>query len=238
MVGRRSIRLALALVCAAPLVAAAQAPVIQSLDASTDIVISPANPTTGDDVKLHIVSVGFVFDLQNTARFSRSGNTFTLDSIIGPLSPRPPEGLFSADVDLGTLPSGSYHVVVQNDLGTISKTFTVVVPQHSLSLDGGRFSVVLFHNVDEFGGLSVPAQQFSDLSGYFWFFNDQNPEVTVKLLDGSAVNGHFWLFAATMTDQPFSLEVTDTQCPACAPKVYVNPAGKTLNFIDLEAFPQ
>jgi hypothetical protein len=239
MAAQRSIRLALALLCAAPLAVAGQSPLVQSLASSADIVISPARPTSVDHVKLHLVSIGLVSDLQNTARFDRSGNTFTLSSTVGPLSPRPPEGLFSADVDLGVLPSGTYKVVVENDAGTISKLFAVFVPPNVLSLDGGRFVVSLGRGtLSQGGGLFSPALQLSDLSGYFWFFDSENAEVTVKLLDGSAVNGHFWLFAATMTDQPFILQVIDTQCPACPPKLYINPAGKSLNFIDVDAFPK
>ncbi len=240
MAAQRSIRLALALLCAAPLAAAGQSPLLQSLASSADIVISPSLPTSVDHVKLHLVSFGLVSDLQSTVRFDRSGNTFTLSSTVGPLSPRPPEGLFSADVDLGVLPSGTYKVVVENDLGTLSKSFAVLVPPNKLSLDGGRFEVLLGRDNPSSpgGGLFSPALQLSDLSGYFWFFDSENAEVTVKLLDGSAVNGHFWLFAAAMTDQPFTLSVSDTQCPACAPKLYVNPAGKSLTFIDVDSFPK
>ena len=63
-------------------------------------------------------------------------------------------------------------------------------------------------------------------------------EVTVKLLDGRAVNGHYWLFAASMTDQPFVIQVIDTRSgctgPACI-KTYASAAGKNQNFIDLAA---
>jgi hypothetical protein len=246
---RRSAHLALALLCAAPLTLAAQQqdPVfqpVQPLSSSAEILISPTHPTASDDVRLHVVSYGFLFDVQHAARFYRSGATFTLDSTVGPLSPRPPEGPFAADIDLGVLPAGTYHVAIVNDLGTLTQSFTVApapAPPNPnvLSLDDGRFSVSLGRGTPSEGNLPLaPALQLSDLSGYFWFFDSQNAEVTVKLLDGSAVNGHFWLFAASMTDQPFTLQVIDTQCPTCPSKLYVSPAGKNQNFIDVEAFPK
>jgi hypothetical protein len=241
---RRSVHLALALLCAAPLAAAAQQqdPVfqpVQTLGLNAEITISPAHPTTVDDVHLHVVSIGFTGDAAHTALLYRTGNTITLNSTVGPLSPRPPESLFSTDIDLGTLPAGAYQVDVVNDLGTLAQGFSVTAPPNVLSLDGGRFAVSLGRGTPaQGGGLLAPASQLSDLSGYFWFFDSQNAEVTVKLLDGSAVNGHFWLFAASMTDQPFTLQVIDTQCPTCPSKLYVNPAGKNQNFIDVQAFPK
>jgi hypothetical protein len=243
MAARRSVHLALALLCAAPLAATAQQdPVfqpVQILSWNADVTISPAHPTTVDAVHLHVVSVGLTGDPAHAARFYRSGTTFTLDSTIGPLSPRPPEGLFATDLDLGTLPAGAYQVQVVNDLGTLTQGFTVTAPPNVLSLDGGRFAVSLGRGTPAEGTIPLaPAFQLSDLSGYFWFFDSENAEVTVKLLDGSAVNGHFWLFAATMTDQPFTLQVIDTQCPTCPSKLYVNPAGKNQSFIDVQAFPK
>jgi hypothetical protein len=31
-------------------------------------------------------------------------------------------------------------------------------------------------------------------TGYFWFFEDTNVELVVKVLDGRAINGHTWVF--------------------------------------------
>jgi hypothetical protein len=64
-------------------------------------------------------------------------------------------------------------------------------------------------------------------------------ELTVKLLDGRAVNGHYWLFAASMTDQPFVLQVIDLRdaCTGAAcVKTYAGTAGQNKNVIDLAVF--
>ncbi len=88
------------------------------------------------------------------------------------------------------------------------------------------------------GGQAAAGVEISDQSGYFWFFGSSNMEVTVKVLDGRPVNGHFWLFAASMTTEPFVLALTDTQGTCASPpcvKYYANPAGINQNFIDLAA---
>ena len=60
-------------------------------------------------------------------------------------------------------------------------------------------------------------------SGYFWFFNDDNIEITVKTLDGCTSNGFEWVFASGMTNVQVTLTVTDVLTGAF--KRYVNPAG-------------
>lgn len=55
----------------------------------------------------------------------------------------------------------------------------------------------------------VPVALTTD-AGYFWFFRPTNLEVTVKVLDGCASNGHFWVSAAGMTNVQVDIVVTDT----------------------------
>ena len=47
-------------------------------------------------------------------------------------------------------------------------------------------------------------------SGMFWFFDRANWEVLVKVLDGCAVNGRVWVFAASTTDLGYAIRVEDT----------------------------
>ncbi len=60
-------------------------------------------------------------------------------------------------------------------------------------------------------------------SGYYWFFDVSNAEVVVKLIDGCAVNGHFWFFAAGLTNLEVQIGIIDTQTGAT--KLYTNPAN-------------
>jgi photosystem II stability/assembly factor-like uncharacterized protein len=45
-------------------------------------------------------------------------------------------------------------------------------------------------------------------TGAFWFFDPQNVELVVKVLDGCALNGHQWVFATGLTDLATDLRVT------------------------------
>jgi acetyl esterase/lipase len=63
------------------------------------------------------------------------------------------------------------------------------------------------------GGASGPGQVASSSSanaGMFWFFDQENWEMLFKVLDGCAINGKFWVFAAATTDVELDLRVTDT----------------------------
>lgn len=47
--------------------------------------------------------------------------------------------------------------------------------------------------------------------GYFWFFQSSNPEVFVKVLNGCPNNGHWWFYAAGLTNVQTAITVTDTK---------------------------
>ena len=68
------------------------------------------------------------------------------------------------------------------------------------------------------GGLETPD------SGVFYFFEQNNWELLVKVIDGCAITDHFWVFAAATTDQQYTLTVTDTVTGAV--KQYFNPLGE------------
>jgi FG-GAP repeat len=59
--------------------------------------------------------------------------------------------------------------------------------------------------------------------GLFWFFDGTNPEVLLKVLDGCAVNQHFWVFSSATTNVGFTVTVTDTRGGRA--KVYTNQNG-------------
>jgi len=47
--------------------------------------------------------------------------------------------------------------------------------------------------------------------GLFWFFGAANPEMLIKVLNGCAVNNHFWVFYAAVTNVGFHVTVKDTK---------------------------
>ncbi len=71
--------------------------------------------------------------------------------------------------------------------------------------------------------------------GCLWFFSPANWEVLVKVLDGCAINGHYWVLAAATTDVGYELRVAE---PASGTvRTFRNPVGRASPAqIDLEAF--
>jgi hypothetical protein len=74
----------------------------------------------------------------------------------------------------------------------------------------------------------------SEQSGYFWFFGSDNAELFVKLIDGRAVNGHFWAFYGALSDVEYTLRIQDLTTGAV--RTCHNPAGQLASMGDTAAF--
>ena len=71
-------------------------------------------------------------------------------------------------------------------------------------------------------------------SALLYFFDRENVEVLVKVLDGCAINGHRWVFAAPATDLAFHLAING---PGGKQWTHLNPDGRTaLPRADTRAF--
>jgi len=71
-------------------------------------------------------------------------------------------------------------------------------------------------------------------TGTFWFFSPDNLEVIVKVLDGRALNGHFWVFYGALSSVEYALTVTDTATGLA--RRYFNPLGQLASVGDTTAF--
>ena len=76
--------------------------------------------------------------------------------------------------------------------------------------------------------------RMTDDTGAFWFFQPSNFELVIKVLDGRAINGHFWVFYGSLTNIEFTLDVTDTESGIV--KNYFNPQGRLASSADTSAF--
>ncbi|HSS77805.1 MAG TPA: hypothetical protein VLV54_13815, partial [Thermoanaerobaculia bacterium] len=81
-------------------------------------------------------------------------------------------------------------------------------------------------------GHSLP---LTENTGAFWFFGDQNLELMVKVLDGTTVNLHFWVYGGALSNVEYTLTVTDTLTGVT--RSYHNPAGQIASLADVAAFP-
>ena len=153
-----------------------------------------------------------------------SGRSFLSDRALGP--PNLQIGNFLAFPDLRAL---GIRVAFEHATACFSDSTT-------LCLNQGRFEVLgNWQTGDGQTGAATP-QRLTDDTGYLWFFNQENVEVVVKVLDACAVNGHFWVFAGGLTDQGATLRIRDTQTGTV--KSYDNPTGNPFELVrDVEAFP-
>lgn len=105
----------------------------------------------------------------------------------------------------------------------------------TLCLTRGRFRVEVQWRVANHGtsgvGQAVPV---TDSAGAFWFFDPANIELVVKVLDGRAINGRFWLFYGALSNVEYTITVTDTHTGDV--KTYFNPQGRLASAADTSAF--
>jgi hypothetical protein len=103
-----------------------------------------------------------------------------------------------------------------------------------LSLWNGRFRAWVTFEDD---GVLQAAEVVSlgDDLGYFYFTRDFYVDVFLRILDGSFVNAHWWLFAAPVTNVEYTLTVLDTETGETAS--YHSPQGALTTHIDITSFP-
>jgi hypothetical protein len=112
-----------------------------------------------------------------------------------------------------------------------------VEDDETLCLLDGRISITSrFRNplTWELGSGKVQRFPGSDRTGTFWFFNQSNVELLVKVLDGNALNGHLWVFYGALSDVEYWLDVVDTETGQS--KTYYNAPGQFCGQADTSAF--
>lgn len=62
-----------------------------------------------------------------------------------------------------------------------------------------------------------------------------NPEVFIKILDGTPVNGKYWIFYGGLTDVEYTITVTERATGTV--RTYTKPAGSSAGGFDTSAFP-
>lgn len=108
--------------------------------------------------------------------------------------------------------------------------------ERRLCLQDGRFAVeVTWRDFQGRTGAGHGRAVTPD-TGTFWFFSEDNLELMVKVLDGTRVNGHFWVFYGSLSNVEFSLRVTDTASGLT--RTYANAAGRFASAGDVTAFRQ
>ncbi|HYL06057.1 MAG TPA: ELWxxDGT repeat protein, partial [Thermoanaerobaculia bacterium] len=108
------------------------------------------------------------------------------------------------------------------------------VNPRQLCLNGGRFSVAVeWTDFSGHSGSGTAVPLTAD-TGAFWFFDAGNVEIVLKVLDGTGLNGRFWVFYGALSDVQYTLTVTDTLTGVS--RTYENPAGRFASVADTGAF--
>ncbi len=139
----------------------------------------------------------------------------------------------------------AYQIIATNNRGKSSPTPEVgattlaeveecMDDADTVCLNQGRFRVELeWESADEHG--AGAAVSLTNDTGYLWFFNADNVEVVVKVLDGCGINQRYWVFAGGLTDVKAVMKVIDSQTGVAA--TYYNPPGTAFQPVqDQETF--
>ncbi len=91
---------------------------------------------------------------------------------------------------------------------------TCVPNSETLCLHDGRFVVTAgFLDTSAGFGIGKAARSvpFSNQTGAFWFFDAENLEIVVKVLNGCGLNGSYWVFIGGLTNVESFVQIVDTR---------------------------
>ncbi|MCP3962594.1 MAG: hypothetical protein GY719_32540 [bacterium] len=126
--------------------------------------------------------------------------------------------------------SGSLDFVDADTVDDLSIGRSVAVSSEDrLCLGGGRFAgrfeiELAWRDFQGVTGEGHPVPGGTPDSGLLWFFQPDNWEMLIKVLDGCDINDRVWVFAATASDVEYTLRVTDVLSGEA--KEYHNPLGR------------
>jgi hypothetical protein len=159
-----------------------------------------------------------------------------------------PGGATTAFVQ-GLLPETAYVFRVRAARGGLLSEFSneasLVMPAtpapcvadgHTLCLGRGLFRArAVWTARDGRSGEAAAVPAGSGGSGLFWFFDPDNLELLVKVIDACEDNGRYWVFTGPATNVQYVLTITDTRTGRA--RVYFNPQGVSPRAVtDTEAF--
>lgn len=195
--------------------------------------VVPARPTNVEPVALEVTGVGSCPSLGPVEIVGREVRTTWSPG--GCLGPPVVETLTTEP--FGPILAGQRRAVVRQGIGSeVASLPFEVVPDPTL-LHGGRFRVQVFWEDQESQSGEGRLVQFpSRESALYWFFSPENFEIAVKVLDGCAINGHYWVFASGSTNVGVDLFVQDLEKSRL--ETWSSPLGTPFETLtEIEAFP-
>ncbi len=124
---------------------------------------------------------------------------------------------------------------VQPQHGNCGVQFAGIPDQQEICV-GNRFKVIVDSISNSPTGLGTPVRAGSVDTGIFWFYNDRNWEVMVKVLNACAINNRWWVFIGALTNQAYRVRVANNATLEI--NSYSNPLGtRAAAVADTDAFP-
>ncbi len=206
-------------------------PASATVDAGGNVLVAWQDQAEGPDatqaVKTHLLGPDLGLVGSEVAVPRRDGATFTRPAVaaLGP-------GAFS----VGWIEPTEFaeQGLLDRQVFRIARS-ACVASETQLCLQAGRFAVT---GTWRTRGGTTGQMRFRALTGdsaTFWFFEPRNVEGLLKVLDGRARNGHFWVFMGTLTNLETRLEVRDLATGNS--RVFDNQLGQFASFGNVRAFP-
>jgi hypothetical protein len=193
---------------------------------------NPANPTAnciqGDDdgVDLGIGTSRIPHESPETHAISLSAGLYTLVT-----------SAFSGTSGSSSVGSFENTIHCASTQPVQGSCFFTATPREQQTCHFDRFAVritgISNHPTD---GVGTPVRFGSSDSAIFWFYNDRNFEVMLKVLNGCGINGYWWVFIGALTNQAYSIQVGDAATQQV--NTYSNNLGTRAPAVaDTHAFP-
>lgn len=192
----------------------------------------PAVPIENDVIQLTITTPG---QCPTAAPPTLVGNR--LQIVLENAACLPPQTDGGLGMILPPLAAGAYEVEVLANGQPAARETLDVLPAEA-TLGQGRFRVTASwrSRLGEFGIARLAEPTTTD-SALYYFFSPNNWELMVKVLNGCAINGHYWVFAAASTDVEYTVSIIDNLAGA-GPFTFGNTAGQpAVAVTNINAFP-
>lgn len=157
------------------------------------------------------------------------GNGQVVGQLFGGCGPDPDEGCDDANHEVDGAFSSSFGAVGPFLTGGSQECEPDAT---TLCLNNNRFQVQVTWRTRQGtvgDGMAVQVTPTPDDSGLFYFFDPDNWEMLVKVLDGCPLTDHYWVFFAATTNVEFTVTVTDTERNQV--KQYFNPLGQSADAV-------
>jgi photosystem II stability/assembly factor-like uncharacterized protein len=174
--------------------------------------------------------------IQGTALYAATSNGVYVSEDGGGRWTVANDGLASASANrLAAGPAGNLYVATEGGLAVSPPPAAACRANDTvLCLAGGRFALGVHWTLPDGTAGDAHVSPLTNGSGGFWFFSPQSVELIVKMVDGRAVNGRYWLFGGALSDVAYTLTVTEVATGGV--RTYSNPKGRLASFADTNAF--